>query len=108
MPRSRTAGFAAGVLAALLWSPHFYVVRHFLAGAEEVNVLVFYLYVVFWGAVDVQAFLPRATQPEVVQTVLDLVDTLGDHGGYVMAPAHNMQEDIPPENIIAWIETIKG
>ena len=51
MPRSRTAGFAAGVLAALLWSPHFYVVRHFLAGAEEVNVLVFYLYVVFWGAV---------------------------------------------------------
>ena len=64
--------------------------------------------IVFWGAVDVQAFLPRATQPEVVQTVLDLVDTLGDHGGYVMAPAHNMQEDIPPENIVAWIETIKG
>ena len=33
---------------------------------------------------------------------------LGRSGGYVMAPAHNMQDDVPPENIAAWVEEIGG
>jgi len=61
---------------------------------------------VFWGAVDVQDFLPRATPEQVRERVRQLVDTLGAGGGYVTAPAHNMQDDIPPENIVGWIETI--
>ena len=40
-----------GALAALLWSPHYYVVRRTLMGAEHVNLMVFYLHVVFWAAV---------------------------------------------------------
>ena len=62
---------------------------------------------VFWGGVDVQQFLPRATLAEVRQGVVELVQILGASGGYVMAPAHQIQDDIPPENIIAWVEAVR-
>ena len=61
---------------------------------------------VFWGGVDVQQFLPSATPEQVRATIRDLATTLGEDGGYVMAPAHNMQSDIPPENIVAWVAAI--
>lgn len=60
--------------------------------------------IVFWGAVDVQQFLPKATPQEVRTTVRELICTLGKDGGYVIAPAHNMQDDVPPENIVSWRE----
>jgi uroporphyrinogen decarboxylase len=63
---------------------------------------------VFWGAVDVQQFLPNATIAQVREEVLSLARTLGKDGGYVMAPAHEMQEDIPPEKIIAWVDAMHG
>ena len=61
---------------------------------------------VFWGGVDVQEFLPTATPDEVRREIRTLIDVLGRSGGYVMAPAHNMQDDVPPENIAAWVEEI--
>lgn len=61
---------------------------------------------VFWGGVDVQQFLPFATADEVRQHIQELIAIMGKNGGYVIAPAHNMQDDIPPENIVAWVETI--
>jgi uroporphyrinogen decarboxylase len=63
---------------------------------------------VFWGAMDVQQFLPHATPEEVRNHARMLVDVLGKDGGYVMAPAHNMQDDIPPENIVAWVESLRS
>jgi uroporphyrinogen decarboxylase len=63
---------------------------------------------VFWGAVDVQDFLPRARPDEVRRGVTHLADTLGRSGGYVMAGAHNMQDDVPPENVVAWVETVRA
>ena len=63
---------------------------------------------VFWGAVDVQQFLPRATQDEVRVHIGELLDVLGENGGYVMAPAHEIQDDVPVENIAAWIETVRS
>lgn len=62
---------------------------------------------VFWGGVDVQQFLPNATPGEVKTKIASLRDVMGRDGGYVIAPAHNMQDDIPPENIIAWVESMK-
>ncbi len=49
MARSETTGFALGVLAALLWSPHFHAVAEAVGGAT--SALVFHFYVVFWAAV---------------------------------------------------------
>lgn len=62
---------------------------------------------VFWGAMDVQQFLPRATPQEAREHALWLVKTLGANGGYVMAGAHEILDDIPPENIAAWIEAVR-
>jgi uroporphyrinogen decarboxylase len=64
--------------------------------------------VVFWGGVDVQRFLPFAAPDEVRERTIALAHTLGRNGGYVMAPAHEMQDDIPAENIVAWIEAMRG
>jgi uroporphyrinogen decarboxylase len=63
---------------------------------------------VFWGAVDVQQFLPRATPEEVGVHVAELLGVLGEDGGYVMAPAHEIQDDVPAENIVAWVEAVRG
>jgi uroporphyrinogen decarboxylase len=63
---------------------------------------------VFWGAMDVQQFLPGATPAQVRAEANTLMDVLGRDGGYVMAPAHNMQDDVPPENIVAWVETVRA
>ncbi|MFC1671505.1 uroporphyrinogen decarboxylase family protein [Planctomycetota bacterium] len=62
---------------------------------------------VFWGAVDVQQFLPRATREEIPVHVGELIRILGEHGGYVMAPAHEIQDDVPAENIAAWIDAVR-
>jgi uroporphyrinogen decarboxylase len=62
--------------------------------------------IVFWGAVDVQKFLPFAQPSEVSGHIKFLADTLGKKGGYVMAPAHEIQEDVPVENIAAWVESL--
>jgi uroporphyrinogen decarboxylase len=64
--------------------------------------------IVFWGGVDVQDFLRKATPGQVREQVCVLAEVLGAQGGYVMAPAHQVQDDIPPENIVAWIEAIRG
>jgi uroporphyrinogen decarboxylase len=64
--------------------------------------------IVFWGAMDVQQFLPFAKPGEVAAHARELAAVLGYNGGYVMAPAHEMQDDIPPENIVAWVEAVKG
>jgi len=63
---------------------------------------------VFWGAMDVQQFLPYASPDEVRAHADYLIDVLGHEGGYVMAPAHNMQDDVPPENIVAWVEAVRA
>jgi uroporphyrinogen decarboxylase len=63
---------------------------------------------VFWGGMDVQQFLPKAKPREVAVQVDELLSTLGEDGGYIMAPAHEIQDDVPPENILAWIDVLHG
>ena len=64
--------------------------------------------IVFWGGVDVQQFLPNARAEQVKEHVDYLRETLGKDGGYVIAGAHNMQDDIEPENIAALVEAVRG
>jgi len=64
--------------------------------------------VVFWGGLDVQQFLRTATPEQIRRHVAELIDVLGRDGGYVIAAGHNMQDDVPPANIVAWVETVRG
>ena len=59
---------------------------------------------VFHGAVDNQYTLPFGTPEEVRQEVADNLRILGDGGGYILAPCHNIQPVTPPENVVAMYE----
>lgn len=59
---------------------------------------------VFHGAMDNQYTLPFGTVDEVRQEVLDNYRILGQSGGYILAPCHNIQAVTPPENIVAMYE----
>ena len=60
--------------------------------------------VVFHGGVDNQNTLPFGTVHEVRQEVADNIPMLGDGGGYILAPCHNIQTVSPPENVVAMYE----
>jgi uroporphyrinogen decarboxylase len=55
----------------------------------------------FWGAVDTQWVLPHGSQEDVKAEVRRRIQDLGPGGGYVVAPVHNVQADVPAENVIA-------
>jgi uroporphyrinogen decarboxylase len=61
--------------------------------------------IVFHGAVDNQHTLPFGTVDEVRQEVLDNLRILGEGGGYILAPCHNIQSIGLAENIVAMYET---
>ena len=60
---------------------------------------------VFWGGVDTQYILPRGSVKEVENEVKKRIDDLADEGGYILASVHNIQADVPPQNILAMYET---
>lgn len=55
----------------------------------------------FHGGMDVQEILPHGTPEEVREAVKKNISILGKNGGYILAPAHYIQNDTPIENIIA-------
>ncbi len=61
----------------------------------------------FHGGLDIQQLMVRGTVAEIRSEVARLCDVLGYDGGYVIAPAHCVQPDVPPENIIAFVETVR-
>jgi uroporphyrinogen decarboxylase len=58
----------------------------------------------FWGAIDTQAVLPFGSPADVRDEVKRRIETLGPGGGYVLAPGHNIQAEVPPENVVAMFE----
>jgi len=60
---------------------------------------------IFHGAMDNQETLPFGTLEDVRAEVLDNLRILGEGGGYILAPCHNIQAVGPPENVVAMYET---
>lgn len=61
--------------------------------------------VIFWGGIDVQKFLPNATTEEVNREVKNIINIMHSGGGYIFSPSHNIQTDIPPENLVEMYDT---
>jgi len=56
----------------------------------------------FWGGgCDTQHVLPFSTPNEVAQHVRERIKIFAPGGGFVFNPIHNIQADVPPENITA-------
>ncbi|MFQ5851588.1 MAG: uroporphyrinogen decarboxylase family protein [Candidatus Binatia bacterium] len=64
-------------------------------------------YLSFWGAIDTHRVLPRGTPEQVRAEVRTRIDDLAKGGGYVVASVHNIQAEVPPENILAMFQTAR-
>jgi uroporphyrinogen-III decarboxylase len=61
--------------------------------------------IVFWGGgCDTQQVLPRATPDDIRRHVRERMEILAPGGGYVFNQIHNIQANIPPENIVAMFD----
>jgi uroporphyrinogen decarboxylase len=61
----------------------------------------------FWGGgVDTQSTLNKGTPEQVSDEVKRIIDLMAPCGGFVFAPVHNVQEDVPPENFWAMWDTL--
>ena len=62
----------------------------------------------FWGgSCDTQHVLPFGTPEQVRDETKRRIDDLAPGGGFVFAPIHVIQGEVPPQNILAWWETLK-
>jgi uroporphyrinogen decarboxylase len=61
----------------------------------------------FWGAIDQQDLLPNGTDEELEKDIIEKIIILGKGGGYMISPAHILQNDVSPERVLKFIELCK-
>jgi uroporphyrinogen decarboxylase len=63
--------------------------------------------ITFWGGgCNTQHILPKGTPEEVREDVFHNLDILFPGGGFVFQQIHNIQADVPPENIVAMFDAV--
>jgi uroporphyrinogen decarboxylase len=60
--------------------------------------------IAFWGGIDTQHVLPHGSVEDVRREVERMIDTLGRDGGYVLGAVHNIQPDVPCDNVLTMYE----
>jgi uroporphyrinogen decarboxylase len=55
----------------------------------------------FHGGIDIQQVLPFGSEADVEQEVHSRIQAFAPGGGYILAPSHAIQADVPPANIVA-------
>jgi uroporphyrinogen decarboxylase len=63
--------------------------------------------IMFFGGICVQDLLPNGTPESIKKEVQRRAKILGENGGYIIAPAHNIQADTPVENVFALFDAVK-
>jgi len=57
-----------------------------------------------WGALSTQVDLPYKTPDEIYEITKNTINILGEGGGYIASPTHEVPGDVPAENIDAMIK----
>ncbi|MCL2815314.1 MAG: methyltransferase, partial [Oscillospiraceae bacterium] len=57
--------------------------------------------ITFWGGIDTQDLLVNGSPEDVRREVAYILSVFGTDGGYILSPAHCIQDDVPPANVIA-------
>jgi uroporphyrinogen decarboxylase len=60
--------------------------------------------ITFWGGIDTHFVLPRGNEADVRAEVHQRLDDLAREGGYVLAAVHDIQAEVPPENVRTMFE----
>ncbi len=64
--------------------------------------------IVFWGGgIDTQYTLPFKTPQEVREEVLRNCEIFSRNGGFVFNTVHNIQANVPVENVVAMVEALR-
>jgi uroporphyrinogen decarboxylase len=61
----------------------------------------------FWGTIDIQEVMPYGAPKDVEEEVMLRIRTVGPGGGLILGPSHNIQPDVPLENILAFYDAAK-
>jgi uroporphyrinogen decarboxylase len=61
----------------------------------------------FWGGIGTQTVLPFGSPDEVRRETKTVIETLGRGGGLIIAPDQEIMADVPPENVVAYVETVR-
>ena len=62
----------------------------------------------FYGGIDVERTLSFGTAEDVRHEMRQMASTMGRDGGYILQSSHTMLEDVPMENIVAYVEEVRG
>lgn len=64
--------------------------------------------IIFWGGgVDTQRVLPFGTPGQVKDQVKRLCEIFNNKGGFVFSTVHNVQANVPFENVVAMLDALK-
>ncbi len=58
----------------------------------------------FHGTIGTQTTMPFGTPDEVRSAVFRNLDIAGPSGGLFVAPTHMLEPEVPPENVLAYIQ----
>ena len=61
----------------------------------------------FHAGVDVQEIMPKGSPKDVEDEVKRRIAIWGPNGGYIICAAHCIQDDVPPENVVALYKAAK-
>ena len=64
--------------------------------------------ITFWGGISTQQTLPNGKPADVKAETEHGTAYLARNGGYIIAPAQEIQEDVPFENLCALIDSANG
>ncbi|MFH1761658.1 MAG: uroporphyrinogen decarboxylase family protein [bacterium] len=63
--------------------------------------------ITFWGGgIDTQSILNKSDPDKIRDNIRETLDIMAPGGGFVFCQVHNIQPDVPPENIVAMFEAL--
>ena len=62
----------------------------------------------FYGGISTQRLLPFAMPEEIKAETRRLMKVIGSGGGYIVAPTHSIPDDVPTENILAFLDAVQN
>ncbi len=60
--------------------------------------------IAIWGGISTQHDLPVKSPEEIKAITREMIARFGENGGIILAPTHDIPQDVPPENIKAMLE----
>jgi uroporphyrinogen decarboxylase len=63
--------------------------------------------ITFWGGLSTQRTLPYGSPEDVAKEARRLKKEMSQGGGYIFAPAQELQADVPVENFTALVAAAK-